>query len=82
MNDTLFLTYRSNRRKITMREKLKEVWRNILKKEYSEDTIAAIMSSLAHTNTPQETLDKVVEILNKEMTDEQVYQAICQLIKN
>ena len=41
-----------------MREKLKIVWKNILKKDYSEDTVAAIMHLLAKNNKPEETLDK------------------------
>ena len=32
-----------------MREKLKEVYRHIIKYDYSEDTIATIMSLLAMT---------------------------------
>lgn len=59
-----------------MREKLKEVWRNILKKDYSEDTIATIMYLLTKTQNPEKTLNEIAELLEKDLEDEKTYQEL------
>lgn len=62
-----------------MREQLKNVWRHILTKNYSEDTIATIMFLLANTNTPQKTLNEILEILNQKISDKEIYQKLNNL---
>ena len=64
-----------------MRDQLKSVWRCILTKNYSEDTVATIMYLLAKTNTPEKTLNKVLEILKQELSDEEIYQKLNKLNK-
>ena len=59
-----------------MREQLKEVWRNILKKDYSEDTIATIMYLLIKTQTPEKTLNEVIKVLGKNLEEEKMYQEL------
>ena len=43
-----------------MRDQLKSVWRCILTKNYSEDTVATIMYLLAKTNTPEKNIKQSV----------------------
>lgn len=62
-----------------MREKLKQIWKNILDKDYSEDTIAPIMSLLIKTNTPEETLNQIINITTNENQEQEVYRKLNQL---
>lgn len=70
-----------DKKKDPKREKLKEVWRYILKDDYSEDTVATIMGLLANTKTPEKTLNQILEILNNETIDEVIYTKLNK-IKN
>ena len=63
-----------------MRERLKIVWKNILTKNYSDDTVATIMYLLAKTTTPEETLNTIIDILEKNLDDEKTYQSLTKLI--
>lgn len=65
-----------------MRKKLKEVWRNILTNDYSEDTIATIMYLLAKTNTPEKTLNQILEILKMNLKEEKTYQKLMKIIES
>ena len=70
-----------DKKKDPKREKLKKVWRYILKNDYSEDTVATIMGLLANTKTPEKTLNQILEILNNETIDEVIYTKLNK-IKN
>lgn len=70
-----------DKKKDPKREKLKEIWRYILKYDYSEDTVATIIGLLANTKTPEKTLNQILEILNNETIDEVIYTKLNK-IKN
>ena len=62
-----------------MRERLKIVWKNLLTKNYSDDTIATSMYLLAKTTTPEETLNTIIDILEKNLDDEKTYHLLNKL---
>ena len=68
--------YLEKQLKMLTRNKLKIVWRNILTKDYSEDTIVTIMALLAKTTTPQETLNQIIKIITQETTEKKIYQQL------
>ena len=47
-----------------------------------EDTTAAIIYLLAKTNTPEQTLDKIIAIVEENEEDETTYQKLTKLIED